>query len=196
MKLFLVRHGQTEANLNQLYVGQGESKLTELGIQQAKNLAPVLENIEFQKVYSSDISRAVQTCRLAIGKEPIQTPLLREIDEGEFCGLTVAERNEKYGGNPVRRWDYTVVNGESADMVAERLRKFLKMFEEDPCENAIAFAHNGVLGCMLRLVLDADIEHKAAISPNCAVHVYEFKDNRWCLLSWNYGADIFKKTTE
>ncbi len=190
MKLFLVRHGQTVANLERRYVGPNETPLTERGREQAKSIAPILKSIKFDKVYSSNISRAVETAKLALGVEPEQTPLLREFEEGDLTGMTVAERDEKYGGDPVKRWDYSVVNGESADEVCARLKKFLSELEKEPCENVIAFSHNGVLGCMLRLVLDAPIEPLGVRSNNCAIHVYEYDGKSWRLLFWNYGGKL------
>lgn len=191
MRLFLVRHGQTVANKEHRYVGPWETPLTELGKEQARAIAPILKDIKFQKVYSSNIGRAIETARLALdGREPIQTTYLREFDEGTLMGKTIAERDALYGGDPVKRWDYSVVDGESADEVCARLRKFLDELEKDPCENVIAFTHNGVLGCMLRLVVDANIEPLGVRSNNCAIHVYEYDGNMWRLLFWNYGGKL------
>lgn len=118
MRLFLVRHGQTVANVEKRYVGPWETLLTELGKEQARAIAPILKDIKFQKVYSSNIGRAIETARLALdGREPIQTTYLREFDEGTLMGKTIAERDALYGGDPVKRWDYSVVDGESADEV-------------------------------------------------------------------------------
>ena len=191
MRLFLVRHGQTVANVEKRYVGPNETPLTELGKEQARAIAPILKDIEFQKVYSSNIGRAIETATLALsGREPIQTPYLREFDEGTLIGTTIAERDAIYGGDPVKRWDYSVVGGESADEVCARIRKFLDELEKDPCENVIAFTHNGILGCMLRLVVDANIEPLAVKSGNCAIHIYEFDGKAWRLLFWNYGGKL------
>ena len=191
MRLFLVRHGQTVANLEKRYVGPNETPLTELGKEQARAIAPILREIKFDKVYSSNIGRAIETAKLALdGREPIQTPYLREFDEGTLMGKTIAERNAIYGGDPVKRWDYSVVGGESADQVCARLRLFLDELEKDPCENVIAFSHNGVLGSMLRLVVDANIEPLAVRSNNCAIHVFEFDGAMWRLIAWNYGVKL------
>ena len=194
MKLFLVRHGQTTANLEQIYAGQTDVKLTELGRQQARDIAPILAPFHFDKVYSSDLSRAVDTQMLALpGAVAEQTPLLREYDVGSLVGKTFAEvrqMNDDKLPRIGRTRDYSIYGGENNPLVTKRLRKFLAMLEEDPCENVVAFAHNGILGAMLALVLDADYDRAAATSGNCAVHVFEYNGTRWRLLAWNYMAKL------
>ena len=87
MKLFLVRHGQTVTNLEQRWTGQMDVALTELGRQEAESIRPILEKFTFDKVFSSDLSRAVITQQLALpGYTAAQTPLLREFDVGTLAG--------------------------------------------------------------------------------------------------------------
>ena len=87
MKLFLVRHGQTTANVDKIYAGQTDVMLTEAGREQAMAIRPILENFQFDKVYTSDLTRAMDTQALALPfEDPIRTPLLREIDVGGATG--------------------------------------------------------------------------------------------------------------
>lgn len=193
MRLYMIRHGQTYANRDKFYYGKEEVDLTPLGEEQAKSIRPVLERIPFDKVYSSDYLRAIRTQQLALpGVEGIREPLLREIDAGELGGKPhsyLVENQAKYGdwtpGKDQR--GYAPAGGESMEDVGNRLKKFLQMLEKDPCDNVAAFVHNGVLGCMLRLVLGAtDFKRNAVYSANCAVHVFEYDGKMWKLVSWNY----------
>ena len=61
MKLYVARHGQSEANLTKSYAGQTDSKLTPQGRQEALEIRPILEGISFDRVYSSDLSCAIET---------------------------------------------------------------------------------------------------------------------------------------
>lgn len=194
MRLYMVRHGETRANVERFFYGSNDDfPLTLLGEEQAKSIRPILAKIPFDKVYSSDYLRAIQTQRLALpGVEGIREPLLREIDPGEMGGkpYEAAYNKERFGdwSPSADERGYSVVGGESMEDVAIRLRSFLKKLEENPCDNVAAFVHNGVLGCMLRLVLGADkFTRKAVSSANCAVHVFEFDGKMWKLLAWNYG---------
>ncbi len=197
MRLYMVRHGETRANLERFFYGaQDDFPLTPLGQEQAKSIRPILEKISFDKVYSSDYLRAIQTQRLVLPEiQGIRTPLLREIDVGDLAGkpYSAAYDPERFGDwtPSLDERGYSVVGGESMEDVANRLRVFLKQLEADPCDNVAAFVHNGVLGSMLRLVLGADtFIRKAASSANCAIHVFEFDGNMWKLIAWNYGIHL------
>lgn len=187
MKLFLVRHGQTTANLDRIYSGQTDVKLTEQGKHEALSIRPILAAFSFDKVYSSDLSRAVDTQLLALpGAVAVQTPLLREYDVGDLIGKPLPSAQPGNGDATHPLGDYTPYGGENAEMVCHRLRRFLSQLEDDPCETAVAFVHNGVMNCMLRLVLNADIDHTAVHSTNCAINVFDYDGKKWRLLAWNY----------
>ena len=187
MKLFMVRHGQTTANETVTYAGQTDAKLTELGKQQAAAIAPVLADIPFDKVYSSDLSRAHDTQKLALPGYTAQLlPLLREYDVGSVVGMNWDEAAKIHG--PFNG-DYSRVGGESTQMVEARVRKFLDILEAEPCDYAAAFCHNGVMKAMLRVVL-GECNTAAVENGNCNIAVFEFKKDKWQLLSWSYGKKL------
>ena len=187
MKLFLIRHGQSEANLSLCYAGQTDSKLTELGRQQAVDVRPILSNIKFDRVYSSDLSRALETQKLALPAYTAETtPLLREFAVGSLAGKPFIKLESDPALASVRKRDYTPFGGENADMVYDRLRQFLSGLEENPCENVAAFVHNGIMLTMLRVAIGTDFDYGATRSGNCAVHVFDYDGKTWRLLSWNY----------
>lgn len=185
MKLFMIRHGQTVANLERFYSGQSDIKLTELGKQQAKSIAPVLKDIPFDRVYTSDLSRAVETQQLALpGYTATALPCLREYDLGSLTGLDIGKAFDAYG--PFNG-DYTPFGGENASMMCQRLRGFLELLEKDPCDYVAAFAHNGAMKAMLQLII-GDYKKVAVDNANCNIAVFEYNNNTWRLLCWNYGA--------
>lgn len=193
MKLFMVRHGQTTGNVAGLIYGQIDYPLTQKGRDQAAAIRPILENIKFDRVYSSDLSRAIETQRIAMPDvEGIRTPLLREFDVGNLTNTTYKEAEQKYASQleDARTNGYDWFGGESYDDILNRLRKFLDILEADPCENVIAFSHNGMLGFMLQLVLGVQFCRTAVLSANCAIQVFEFDGKQWKLRAWNYMSDI------
>ena len=187
MKLFLIRHGQTTANLNQIYAGQTDVPLTDLGRQQAEAIRPVLAGFSFDKVFSSDLSRAIDTQRLALpGAEGERTALLREFDVGSLEGQGIAESVRWFGNAHRQSRDYSVFGGESAQMVCARLQQFLAMLEAEPCDCAAAFVHNGVMNCMLQIVLGGEYDRTGVKTGNCGINVFEYENGKWKLLAWNY----------
>ena len=191
MKLFLVRHGQTTANVDKIYAGQTDVMLTEAGREQAMAIRPILENFQFDKVYTSDLTRAMDTQALALPFEnPVHTPLLREIDVGSLVGKTV-DTLKALAPEKVRlERDYSYFGGESRPMVCDRFRKFLDMLEQEPCENVAAFAHNGLILCAAQVVLGANLALGSLAGPNCGIHVFEYKNGKWKILAWNYMGNI------
>ena len=187
MRLYLIRHGQSTANAEQYYAGQMDIPLTKKGQEDAMRIRPVLEAIPFDRVYCSDLQRAIDTQRIALpGTTAIRTPLLREYDMGTLCGVPFAEARAAYGTAFRSARDYSAFQGEDSHAVCKRIRSFLDLLESDPCGNIAAFAHNGIMDTMLQVVLNAQYDHTALGSKNCAIHVYEFDGKRWLLLAWNY----------
>lgn len=187
MKLFMIRHGQTTANERHIYAGQTDANLTELGRQQAAAIAPILADISFDKVYSSDLSRAFDTQQLALpGYTATKLPLLREYDVGSVVGMDFTEAARIHGAF---NGDYKRVGGEDLDMVGDRVRQFLDILEKEPCDYAAAFCHNGVMLAMLHVVL-GDVHTAAVENGNCNIAVFEFKAGKWQLLCWNYGTKL------
>lgn len=192
MKLFLIRHGQTTANVSRkAYCGQTDVPLTELGRQQSEAIRPILSRHQFDRVFSSDLSRAIDTQKLALPFEGAErTELLREIDVGTLAGRPHAEVAAEYGADALKDRDYVAFGGENRTIACARVRKFLRMMEEDPCEKAAAFVHNGIMNCIMEIVLKAAYDRSATFSENCAIHVFEFDGSKWKLLAWNYGIEL------
>lgn len=189
MKLFLIRHGESEANRNMTYAGQSDAKLTDLGREQAAAIRPILEKIPFNKVYSSDLSRAYDTQSIAMpGFIPELTPLLREYAVGSLEGKPFLALEQRTNCEDAR--DYCPYGGENTEMVNARIRKFLQMLEKDPQDYVAAFAHNGVMCSTLSVVLGAGYEYAAVRSGNCAIHVFDFDGKMWRLAAWNYMTPV------
>lgn len=184
MRVFLIRHGQTVANEKRIYSGQCDYPLSDQGRAEAAAIAPILADFTFDRVYSSDLCRAVETQRIALpDAESICTPLLREFDVGSIAGKPFGSEvtMTAEGGR-----DYTPFGGESTEMVRDRLKQFFDQLVRDPCENAAVFTHNGAIIAALSVILNTPLDSRCVQSNNCAIHVFEYKHDRWFLLAWNY----------
>ena len=130
MRLYMIRHGQTAANRDKFFYDDTQNiPLTEVGRSQAEAIRPILEKIPFDRVYSSDYLRAIQTQQLALpnAENPIRTPLLREISAGTLGGKPfsyIYDNLEQYNGwTPTGdNTGYKDFGGESMEMVGVRLR--------------------------------------------------------------------------
>ena len=126
-ELWLVRHGQTDWNLEGRYQGQSDLPLNETGMAQARKLADKLAGGSFDAIYASDLQRAQQTgIEIAgrLGLEIQLDPRLREINQGEWEGQLFTDLVKKYAAEMEKRranpLDARPPGGESVPEVAER----------------------------------------------------------------------------
>ncbi len=126
-ELWLVRHGQTDWNLQGRYQGNTDLALNETGLAQAVALAEVIEGERIQAIYSSDLQRAFVTAQ-AVAKKfhlPIHPePRLREVRLGEWEGMLFPDIKAQYAENWAEREADPLyarpIGGESVYDVAQR----------------------------------------------------------------------------
>jgi len=96
--LYLVRHGETFDNANQIMQGQTQGKLNETGIMQAEELSSKLAAEHFDAIVSSDLHRAVETAEIIAKPHHLEveaTSLLRERDWGSFTGRFIPDLQDE-----------------------------------------------------------------------------------------------------
>ena len=98
--LYLVRHGETVDNANQIMQGQTQGELNENGIKQAREFSDEWKDKPIDVVVASDLKRSIDTARIIAEPhklEVITTPLLRERDWGSFTGRYIPDlKGEKW----------------------------------------------------------------------------------------------------
>jgi alpha-ribazole phosphatase len=99
IQLCLIRHGQTDWNIDGRYQGQSDVPLNKFGRVQARRLAMHLQDHDFSAIYTSDLGRAMETAEIIAEKlhlliEP--DPRLREINQGEWEGQQVEAIRSRY----------------------------------------------------------------------------------------------------
>ena len=194
MRLYLIRHGESEANRKGVYAGQTDSPLTDKGIQDAMRAREIISGIPFNRVYSSDIPRAIHTQRIALPEATaIQTKLIREIDVGNLVGRSLKDWASELGEeflNNVRKSNYSPYGGENAEQLQGRVQEFLKLLENDPCDKVAAFTHAGFVNMVLKTVLGCEYVTGTVVCHNCSVNVFDYNNGRWQLVVWNYTGNI------
>ncbi|MGF9693850.1 MULTISPECIES: 2,3-bisphosphoglycerate-dependent phosphoglycerate mutase [unclassified Rhizobium] len=110
--LVLVRHGQSDWNLKNLFTGWKDPELTELGVQEASSggVALAATGIKFDIAFTSELKRAQETCRIVLDKvgqsdlETIRDVALNERDYGDLSGLNKDDARAKWGEEQVHIW--------------------------------------------------------------------------------------------
>jgi len=146
LELWLVRHGETAASRDGVLAGWADVPLTEKGIEQARAVRPILDGHAFAGVWSSDLTRAVTTARLAQG-EPHTDARLREINFGTLEGRAWATLDDVYTRALAEFSGFNPPGGETLDQVRVRVEQFLAQL---PTGRQLLFSHGGVIRLLTR----------------------------------------------
>ena len=190
-RLILVRHGQSEANLQNFSAGQTDIPLTELGRRQAQKAADYLvANWKIDRIYASDLSRAIHTA------QPIADRLgltihtdrrLREIDTGDWAGLPSSVRDERYG-ELVRlsREDFSHMRYPNGESVTETYRRMVEciteIVEQNDGKSVMIASHGGALRAFTAYVLgfaEDEVGKSPSIGENASIQIYDWNDGIW-----------------
>lgn len=151
LTIYMLRHGQTAWNAdNNRYCGRTDITLTEKGISQAEEVHRQLEGIDFANVYSSPLTRAYHTARIASGRDVVKDERLIEVDFGNWETKTRQEfvaENETLWTNWIddpatHRAGGT---GETGAEVVARVDAFYRWLLKEHAEgNFMVVGHNGI----------------------------------------------------
>ena len=199
-KLVLLRHGQSQWNLENKFTGWKDVPLTNQGINEAKNAGNLIKknNIQFDKIFSSLLQRANKTAEIAIKHTNMiklfdndeliyaKHQSLNERDYGDLVGLNKAETAEKFGKEQVHIWrrsyDIPPPNGESLKDVVNRVSPyFSKNIEPLLLEgkNILIAAHgNSLRAIMIKVGLYKPEEISSIELPTGSPLCLEYEDGK------------------
>jgi broad specificity phosphatase PhoE len=143
--LYLVRHGETVDNVNQILQGQEQGRLTVNGIAQAEEVRDKMASESIDVFVSSDLKRSIDTCRIIAAphqKEVVTTPLLRERDWGDFTGMYIPDLKDK-------EWPENV---ESLESMKSRARNFLTFLKVTYPDKVILAVGHGIINKAVQAV--------------------------------------------
>jgi alpha-ribazole phosphatase len=149
-KVLLVRHGATDWNDTKLAQGHADIELNDEGRAQAHRAARELAGASVDAVYSSDLKRAVDTAKLIAdvhGLDVKEDPAFREIDQGEWEGLSVDEIARRWPDlwGPARHYQQRP-GGESPRQVRERALSGVKrVVQAHPDGTVVVVSHGGTI---------------------------------------------------
>ncbi len=149
-KLLVVRHGVTAWNREGLAQGMADIDLDEEGRRQADAVASSLASFDLDAVLSSDLSRAVHTAKPIAdrhGLEVVQDPDFREVDQGEWTGLTSEEIRRRWPDlwGPARHYSARP-GGESPQQVRRRmLQGVARVLRAHPGQTVVIVSHGAAI---------------------------------------------------
>jgi len=183
-EIVLVRHGETEWSRAGKHTGRTDVPLTEVGRQQAQAVGAELQKRPFAAVWTSPLSRAADTCRLAgFGDVAVPRDELVEWDYGEYEGRTTPEiRGERPGWT---LWRDGVLGGETAEQVGARVDRVLAD-SESARGDVLLFAHGHVLRVLTARWLGLEpVEGQLFALDPATLSVLSFERERRVVRRWN-----------
>lgn len=179
-RLCLVRHGQTDWNLEGRYQGQSDVPLNEQGRIQAQALARELQDSRFAAIYTSDLKRARETAEIIGASVQIPVtlePRLREINQGEWEGQLVEVIKARY----FKLWQQRDANpaivrlpgGETVQEVADRVYAALnEIVGQHPGTSIIIVSHGLALATVICKAQGLQIGQAYTVIPGNATPVW------------------------
>ncbi|WP_310607907.1 adenosylcobalamin/alpha-ribazole phosphatase [Buttiauxella brennerae] len=162
MKLWLVRHGQTQANVDGLYSGISETSLTEQGVAQAVAVGSMLGQVAFEKVLCSELGRARHTTHLILQQRQIPVVTEARLNEMNFGDWEMRHHRDlqRLDAENYAAWcnDWQNVipkNGEGFQIFSQRVSEFARaLSSQTEAENILIVSHQGVLSLLIATLLN------------------------------------------
>jgi 2,3-bisphosphoglycerate-dependent phosphoglycerate mutase len=197
LKLYIVRHGETEWNVIKRFQGQLNTPLTEKGIKKLKETGKKLENVLFDEVYTSELGRTVASAEIILNENngyknnKLELQKLAELNEvyfGVWQGLTYEEVFLKYpeeGNN----YFYNVKNYKAENVEAEKLEDALERFlkginkilDSHESGNILVVTHGTVFEMFMNYVANDsifDIDERTLMG-NGDYKIFSYKDGKF-----------------
>jgi probable phosphoglycerate mutase len=188
--LYLVRHGETDWNREGRWQGHYDRSLSPAGRAQATAAARRLAREQISQIHASNLKRAAETAHIIGQTHELDVHLdraLREVDVGDWAGLTHAEAKERFPEGYARRraggtgWS----GGESYEQMAERVREYVSRLLDSArsSERIALICHSGVIRVLVMHALGLTPSHRRSLGGNQhgALSVLRVRKGAWSL---------------
>lgn len=185
MHIYLIRHGQSEADLTGVHEGRADFPLTPLGQQQASLLAQKMNEYAPQVILSSSLKRAHRTAEIL--QKRLQCPLeihdtLMEFNNGVLAGMDRKEALERYpmpeGGRP---YHVPIEGGESELEFRFRAEEWVYRLraEYGSYSRVVIVSHGGWISQFLKAFFDLPVTNTSVFATgDTGVHGLEWRENQ------------------
>jgi broad specificity phosphatase PhoE len=193
-RLYLVRHGETDWNREDRWQGHYDLELSASGRAQAAAVARRLRRERVKQIHSSDLRRALETAQIigeVCGLEVTADRALREVDVGNWAGLTRDEARKRFPAGYARRraggtgWE----GGESYEQMGDRVIAYVTRLVESATgsERIALVCHSGVIRMLVVHALGLGAGDRRAIGGNQhgALSVLRVRKRQWSLRMYN-----------
>jgi alpha-ribazole phosphatase len=201
-ELILVRHGETEWNIGNIFRGRSDIELNETGLRQAELLAEYLSSTKIDAVYSSPLKRALKTAEILASYHNLQVniaPGLTDFNFGKWQGLSHQEVKDSYP-ELYAKWinhpdQVKMPEGESLDDVKKRAMKVVTQVTTKHEGSVVLVSHRVVNKVLICTLLGLDNSHFWNIKLDIGgITTFTYENQRFILTKHNDTS--YLKSTE
>lgn len=190
MRIYLIRHGETDWNKELRLQGREDVPMNACGEQQALECGNALNGIEVDFIVTSPLQRAKKTAMIiakqtGVDKVIIEEDLI-ERDFGEASGITYKEKNLRYANCEIPGY-------ESTEELMERMDRVVKKyFEICPNGHVLMVSHGGAINSLLSEITGGELGSGKTRLKNACITLLEVDTNQMQLVDYNLDAHEFK----
>lgn len=187
MKIYFIRHGETDWNKLRRIQGHADIPLNSFGIHLAKETAKGLADVPFDVAFTSPLVRAAETAKLVLGDRNvpvIEDARIQEIGFGVYEGLCAHGEHANLPDKGFMKFFEDPVHykapegGESLEEVTTRVTEFLNQLYQNPSyqnSNILIATHGAALCAIMRVIKGTSLEElwTNGVPKNCAVTIVE-----------------------
>lgn len=165
-KIYLLRHGQTDYNLQGVVQGSGiDAPINATGRAQAQAFFEAYQEVQFDQLYHSALIRTRQSIQgfIDLGIPVTSLVELNEISWGNYEGTPMTPEEGEYYRMMLHQWqqgnlDYAIAGGESPNSVAERLHRAIQIILNGPGETILVCMHGRAMRIFLSLICQTPLK--------------------------------------
>lgn len=200
-RILLIRHGESEANRQNIFAGQIDPDLEQNGLEQAKLTAKFIkDNYNVDKIYASDLKRAYKT-GLALSEllniDVIKDKGLREIAAGKWEGVLFSDLVKLYADD-FNKWMYNIgeagcTDGESVKELSERVMNTLEKIAEENNGKTVAVAtHATPIRAAMSVIEHGTVDKMNDVDwvSNASVTELSYDENGWKIVKAGQDAHL------
>lgn len=189
MKIYLIRHGQTDWNLEGRFQGREDIALNEYGIRQAKECGEAISREVFQAVITSPLGRARKTAEIIAAKVSVDQIVIEEaITERDFSkvsGMTPKEREAFYASgekDDKEPWE---------DLSRRMMSSIRKYAEHYKNHNIVMVSHGASINAVLSVLSDGKTGTGKILLKNACINIINYEDGKLSLGEYNLSSDEY-----
>jgi broad specificity phosphatase PhoE len=189
MKIYLIRHGQTDWNLQGRFQGREDIPLNELGMKQARECGLALKGKEFKAVITSPLGRARRTAEIiaeiVLAEQVIVEEKITERDFSKVSGMTPAQREAFYASGEKD-------DKEPWEVLCDRMISCMKEYGEHFMEqNIIMVSHGASINAVLSVLSAGETGTGRIILKNTCINIIDYRDGSLKLEKYNLTAEEY-----